>query len=522
MRILIYLLLLTQLAGLWGCATLPAEVQRNASFHDDRDAESSRIATDLAPQLRAHPGQSGFWLVPDGPDAFAARIVLAEAADRTLDVQYYLFQDDLTGKALTHYLLRAADRGIRVRLLLDDMATEGLDETLATLDTHPRIEVRMINPYASRSFRVLETLARFDSVTRRMHNKSFTADNVMTIVGGRNVGDEYYGADHDVNFGDMDVLGVGPVAAAVGKQFDRYWNSPLAYPIQSLAKSRAGLDALRRELETHVAAERDSPYAERIRTSELLRDIASGTVTLQWGQALVFYDEPDKLVTDPSDRSTHMGPKVRPYTIGALKHDLLMFSPYFVPGDEGVKVLTDLAARGVKVRVVTNSLASTDVGVVHAGYAKYREPLLRGGVEIYEFKPDADLPTKRPHFRIRGSSGAALHTKTFVLDRKSLFVGSPNLDPRSGRLNTELGVLFDSAPLARAVADWFDAHWPEVAYRVGLDRSHCADEPSCDDQLRWTGLEGGREVVYTSDPHTGAMTRLYFRLISLLPIEGQL
>jgi putative cardiolipin synthase len=514
--------LLIMLLGLAGCASLPSDVERTASAHTDRDMAPSRIATRTAPYLRSHPGESGFWLLGDGLDAYAARILLADAADRTIDVQYYLYHDDVTGRILTERLLRAADRGVRVRLLLDDMATPGIDAALATLDSHPAIEVRIVNPFANRGFRALEALARFDSVTRRMHNKSFTVDNQMTVVGGRNVGDEYFGTHERVNFGDMDVLALGPAAADVGTQFDRYWNSDLAYPIGAIASPGGDLDALRRELRAYARAHRDSPYAERARTSQLVRDFVGGTLDFQWGQAMVFYDLPEKLVTDPDDRRTHMGPKMRPYTLGSVQRDLLIFSPYFVPGDEGVLVLTDLKRRGVRVRVLTNSLASTDVGAVHAGYAKYRRPLLRGGVEIYELKPDADTPKKATFTKIGSSSGASLHAKTFVFDGEELFIGSPNLDPRSGKLNTELGILFRSAPLAGGVADWFDDNHASIAYRVTLDRSGCVRGQPCNGRLRWVERQNGREVVYTRDPRTGLLSRLVVTLISLLPIEGQL
>jgi putative cardiolipin synthase len=513
---------LVLLFGLSGCASLPTGIERPASSHTDRAGEASRLADYAAPYLRRHPGKSGFWLLGDGLDAYAARILLADAADRTIDVQYYLYHDDVTGRILTDRLLRAADRGVRVRLLLDDMTTKGIDTQLATLDGHPNIEVRIVNPFANRAFRGIETLARFDTVTRRMHNKSFSVDDVMTIVGGRNIGDEYYGVHEHVNFGDMDVLSVGPAAAAVGNQFDLYWNSRLAYPIRSLADNSGDLDALRREFRGHAEAQSDSPYARRARTSDLVQEFLAGTLDFQWGHALVFYDLPEKLVTDPEDRSTHMAPQVLPRTLGALQRDLLIFSPYFVPGEHGVMMLTDLERRGVQVRVLTNSLASTDVGIVHAGYAKYRKPLLRGGVEIYELKPDADTAGKGAVTRLWGSSSASLHAKTSVFDRRSLFVGSANLDPRSGKLNTELGILFESEPLAKGVDDWFDANKARVAYRVSLDQSHCTDARPCDGRLRWTEQDGEREVIHLNDPRTGLFTRFAIGLVGLLPVEGQL
>ncbi len=522
MREISSITLLFLLLGLTGCASLPTDVERPVSLHGDLDKNPSRIAASAAPYLSKYPGESGFWLLGSGLDAFAARVMLADAAERSIDVQYYLYHDDVTGKILTYRLLDAADRGVRVRLLLDDMATKGIDAPLATLDSHPNFEVRIVNPYANRAFRALDVLTRFQSATRRMHNKSFTVDGTMTIVGGRNVGDEYFGTHEDVNFGDMDVLAVGPVAGEVGEQFDLYWNSALAYPMRSLSSGKGDLDELRRDLRAFDGEQRGSPYARRARESALVNDFVTGRLPFQWGDALVFYDLPEKLITDPEDRSTHMGPKIQPYTIGALQRDLLMFSPYFVPGEEGVLVLTDLAERGVRVRVLTNSLASTDVGVVHAGYAKYRKPLLRGGVEIYEFKPDAETPGQGTLAKLAGSTGASLHAKTFVMDRETLFVGSPNLDPRSGKLNTELGILFQSQPLAEGLADWFDTNSGRIAYRVTLDRSHCGEADPCPERLRWTAEEDGREVVYLKDPHTGALTRFFVALISLLPIEGQL
>jgi putative cardiolipin synthase len=507
------------LLALSGCATLPDNAARLGSAHTDLDGAASRIAEHAAPYLRRHPGESGFWLLGKGLDAYAARIMLADAADRTIDVQYYLYHDDVTGRLLTERLLRAADRGVRVRLLLDDMTTKGIDSELAILDTHRNIEVRIVNPFASRGFRAFEALARFDTVTRRMHNKSFTVDGLMTIVGGRNIGDEYFDTHERMNFGDLDVLALGPVAAEVGGQFDLYWNSDLAYPVGKLSEPRGTLDALRTALRAELTANRDSPYARRVRESALVQDFVAGKLDFQWGEALVFYDLPQKLQTDPEDRSTHMGPRLRPYTVGSLERDLLIFSPYFVPGKQGVLVLTDLHQDGVRVRVLTNSLASTDVGAVHAGYAKYRKPLLQGGVELYEFKPDADTTGRAS---VAGSSGASLHAKTFVLDREALFVGSPNLDPRSDKLNTEMGILFRSRPLAEGVAEWFDDNHASVAYRVMLDRSHCAARESCNERLRWSETDDGAERIYVRDPETGLLTRLLVGLIALLPIEGQL
>jgi putative cardiolipin synthase len=505
-----------------GCATLPTGVERNRSFCDDRATQPSRLADASIQYLQDHPGQSGFFLLADGLDAYAARVLLAGAADRTIDVQYYAYHDDLTGRVLTNRLLRAAERGVRVRLLLDDITTKGLDERLATLDAHPNLAVRTFNPFAARGFRGFETLSRFRTVTRRMHNKSFSVDDTLSIVGGRNIGDQYFGTHAELNFGDVDVLAVGPVAAEIGAQFDRYWNSPLAYPISSVAGSGGDLSALGRELAIYDNAQYDSRYAQRARATTLVRDFEAGTLPLDWGEALVYFDLPVKVQTDPADRSSHMAPQLVAKTVGALERELLIVSPYFVPGRHGTGVLTDLEKRDVEVRVLTNSLASTDVAIVHAGYAKYRRPLLRGGVEIYEFKPHAQTPGRGGFDKIKGSSGASLHAKTFVYDRALLFIGSANLDPRSSKLNTELGILIDSAPLAARLTDWFDANQPHIAYRVDLEASHCPEESECGARLQWTDEQDGRSMVYRKEPHTGGLMRLLVVLVSMLPIEGQL
>ena len=275
MREISSITLLFLLLGLTGCASLPTDVERPVSSHGDLDKNPSRIAASAAPYLSKYPGKLGFWLLGSGLDAFAARVMLADAAERSIDVQYYLYHDDVTGKILTYRLLDAADRGVRVRLLLDDMATKGIDAPLATLDSHPNFEVRIVNPYANRAFRALDVLTRFQSATRRMHNKSFTVDGTMTIVGGRNVGDEYFGTHEDVNFGDMDVLAVGPVAGEVGEQFDLYWNSALAYPTRSLSsgKGRPGRASARPPgLRRGAARLALCPARPRISTGERLRD----------------------------------------------------------------------------------------------------------------------------------------------------------------------------------------------------------------------------------------------------------
>lgn len=510
---------LVMLLVLGGCASLPDNTAR-VEAHYVKDPQT-RLAKAVEREAADHPGLSGFHLLGDGLDAFAARVLAANAAERTIDVQYYLFHDDLTGGVMMERLLAAADRGVRVRLLLDDIATAGYDLDLAALDDHPNVEVRLFNPFANRGFRYLEMVSRFGRVTRRMHNKSFTVDGVVTIVGGRNIGDEYFAADPSVEFGDLDVLAAGPVAEEVSSVFDRYWNSELAYPASQLSRgalSPGRLQELRVGLQRRASEARSSPYGRRIRHSTLFRDLTAGELVLHWGRAQVFADEPEKLLDDPADRSTHMGPRLRPVA-DAVSQELLIFSPYFVPGPQGVDWLVSLEERGVRVRVLTNSLASNDVGIVHAGYSKYRPALLRGGIELHEAKAQPERPSG-DHGGVGSSSSASLHAKTFVFDRERLFVGSLNLDPRSAALNTEMGIVFHSPALARAVSDWADANLDAVAYELGPDPDDCR---TCKGhRIRWIDHRPEGERVYFRDPETGPVRRLLIWFVRWLPIEGQL
>ena len=503
---------LALLAGCAGLPDLPPKPESRQMSHID-----SRLTQIVAADIAHHQGRSGFYLLADGLDAFAARVLLASAAERTIDAQYYLFHDDLTGNLLLQRLLAAADRGVRVRLLVDDMDTAGRDADFAALDSHPNFELRLFNPFANRSVRVFEMLTRFGQVTRRMHNKSFTVDGIATVVGGRNIGDEYFAADPEVEFGDLDVLGVGPVAREVSTVFDDYWNHELAYPAASLVRTPptpAQLDALRERLQRFAAGAADSAYAGRIRSSRLIEQLADRQLPLRWGKAEVFADRPDKLLRDPNLRSTHMGPQLRRRVEG-VESELLIFSPYFVPGDAGVNWLAERVRQGVRVRIITNSLASNDVGLVHAGYARYRKALLAAGVELYEAKPQVQRAGNSADAKshLGSSSRASLHAKTFVFDRQRLFIGSLNLDPRSAVLNTEMGIVFDSPELATAVATWFDDELLRYTYELQLGDNGA---------LRWLDHQPDGDVIYTRDPQTGFFRRLAIWFAGLLPIETQL
>lgn len=510
-----------------GCSSAPlnhAHATRTSATTNTQDTRLGRAAGAAVAQ---HPGLSGLHLIEHGVDAFVARLALAEAAERSLDVQYYIWHGDDTGKLLAGSLLRAADRGVRVRVLLDDIGTAPSDRNLLALDRHPNLEVRLFNPVSARKARGLGTLVEYSRVNRRMHNKSFTADNQATIVGGRNVGDEYFSAGSEVEFSDLDVLAVGPVVGEVSRSFDLYWNSPSSLPITTVSRepvTAESLDRGRAALEAHALSRTNSPHLRALRDSPLAEEIRGGELQFDWGRAWVVSDHPDKISAEPGDAATHLMPHLRA-TADGTQRELLVVSPYFVPGKSGMAYFEALRRRGVRVVILTNSLGSTDVAAVHAGYRRYRKALLRAGVELYEVKASAQSREQRERAKqskggFGGSSRASLHAKSFVFDRQTVFVGSLNLDPRSVRLNTEIGVVFESPELAARLATGLEGELGQVAYRLEAvpPPGGCTECVG----LRWVTQENGQTVRLTSEPDAGLGRRLTVVLLSLLPIEEQL
>jgi len=501
-----------------GCASLPKNYSREPSRAWDRPQET-RLGRAIAPAAAQHPGMSGFHLLGNGRDAFVARMALAEAAERTLDLQYYIFHGDLTGKLILDSLVRAADRGVRVRLLIDDTAAKGKDAALAAIASHPQIEVRVFNPSAGRSGAawLFGAAADFDRINHRMHNKMFVADNQAGVVGGRNIGDEYFGAREGVNFADMDLLAMGPVVQDLSRSFDEFWNSEWAYPIEALHTKKpdpAALEKGRELLASHRSAARDTDYAKRLADSDLLKRLYERDLSLVWATAWVVYDRPEKAGSEgkPAD-DLKLGPQLKS-AVAEPRSEFLISSPYFIPGERGVASFKQLREKGVRIRIVTNSFAGNDVALVHSGYARYRKDLLKLGVELYELKPSlaAAPETDRESF---GSSGASLHAKAFIIDREQVFVGSLNLDPRSLDLNTELGFVVESRELAEMLARQFDELIrPAYSYRLTL-------EPK-DGDIVWISEENGREVRYSRDPEVGFWRRFSTWFLSIFAPESLL
>ena len=515
---ILYLLVAIAIIFTGACATLPEDFERPLS-HAYTNTTETKLGQLRLSEKDTHPGQSGFMLLGSGLDAFVARAVLAESAERSIDAQYYIFHNDLVGMLFMDLLLRAADRGVRVRLLVDDMKLGGRDLGAAVFDSHPNMEVRIFNPFSRNTVRFTQFLTRLGSVTRRMHNKTFTVDNQATILGGRNIGNEYFEADPDLDFSDLDVLAIGPVAQKVSASFDEYWNHELAYPVLVLKGKPPTPEEITKELDHFqktILEQVDSEYVKALRDSNLANNLRKNIINFAWGDADVIYDQPEKILHDFDKTEYHLSPQLEPY-MQNIKEELIIFSPYFVPGKEGTAFLSQLSQRGVRVRIFTNSLSSSDAGIVHAGYSKYRTKLLRAGVELYEMNKKMTRKERKEKKGEKGSAKATLHAKSFVFDRKQVFIGSLNLDPRAVLHNTEIGVVLTSKELAEEMANWFDDNIEEMAFLLELKK----DEKGLE-RIYWHGLENGEQRVFLVDPYTGFLRRFGIGFLSLLPIESQL
>ena len=477
------------------------------------DTGNTRLGVAVAPLAAANPGRTGVFALALPTDAFAARMLLAAAAERSIDAQYYIWHGDETGTLLFEALAAAAARGVRVRILLDDQNTRGIEEVLAALDARANLEVRLYNPFASRGARALGYLTEFARLNRRMHNKAFIADNQVAVVGGRNVGNEYFGAGDAVPFRDLDVMAIGAAVRDVSAEFDLYWASASAYPAARLLAAPAD-----DPLEARFAAVRAQPaslrYLQAVRATPLVEQLLARRLELEWAEARVVSDDPRKTLdraerTDLLLLSELLAAGERP------RATLDIISPYFVPAERGTAVLEELARSGVRVRVLTNSLAATDVALVHSGYAKRRCRLARAGVLLYELKPTVEENLGRARDSgVTKSSAARLHAKTFAADGTAVFVGSFNFDPRSAHLNTEMGLVIRSRALARRLSDGFENAIPLNAYEV-----RPVEGEAC---IEWIERSAAGQTRHATEPGTGWGKRALLGIFSALPIDWML
>jgi putative cardiolipin synthase len=509
-------LLLSACLLLSGCATSLPKFQGRPVSTAFADPGTTELGLFFASEMDAHPVKSGIIPVTSGEWGFRARTGLANQAEQTIDVQYYIWETDTVGSILAERILRAADRGVRVRMLLDHVTTKDTDFKFARMDHHPNIEIRLFNPFSNRSFHGLEFLFSLKRLNHRMHNKAFIVDNAIAIVGGRNIGDNYFGVHSGANFRDLDLAVVGPVVQDVSRSFDTYWNSEFAVPISVIIEERLSeyeFQGMKAKLYRWVDEVKGFPYPIDTTSDVVMARLEEFRDDFIWAPARALYDEPDKLESDEEKVADHL------IRLGQEKnHEVMIEAAYVIAGPEGVERTRLNNERGVRQRLLTNSLATNDVAAAHAGYAKYRRELIRNGLELYELRPDANA-VKSNWSVLAGRSKASLHTKAFVVDRELVAIGSFNVDPRSIALNTEIVILVESPALAAQVLAYMEEGIrPENSYRVMLE----TDAETGGERLVWITAIDGEEVRYYSEPEVGLWHRFSTWLMGLLPLEKHL
>jgi len=504
----------------YGCATSPPAVERTASsiLQESGDTHLSRL---VAVQAEQHPYESAVVLLDTGREAFISRIALADAAEVSLDAQYYIWNADTTGRLLADRLLQAAERGVRVRLLLDDYGIGSKDNELVAFDTHPNIEVRVYNPFSegNRSGvpKWTSLATGFSSLNRRMHSKTFIVDNSFAIVGGRNIGDEYFDAGQEMNFRDRELLAAGPVVETASKQFDVVWNSQWAIPIHALVSSKLSQDEVQKkylELKEFGGDENNRPYPLPDSSNTRQRLIDTWFDTATWAPVEFVYNPP-VLTGGDEEKGTVIADKLIEL-LNASESEILVESAYFIISDELLQGLAPLLARNIRIDALTNSLVTNDVWTIHAGYTRNRKAMLQRGIRLYEFRPDA--ASCRQLLEYDGLECAdikfSLHSKSVVFDRKVVYVGSFNINPRSRYLNTETALIVHSPALAERIARDIEENMrPENSWQVVLNDAG---------ELEWHARTDGVDSVVLHEPDTSIWTRIKSYIFSLFSAEKYL
>ncbi|MGJ7494688.1 phospholipase D-like domain-containing protein [Variovorax sp. RT4R15] len=499
------------------CASLPPPVP-GVPTHAMSDVATTSLARLAATDGAAHPSAfSGFRLLPEAAFAFDARIALARNAEKSLDVQYYLIQNDDVGLLFLRELRDAAARGVRVRLLVDDLYAGGEDELFSTLAAYPNVEVRLFNPLPSRAASLTTRLAlslhEFGRINHRMHNKLLVADNSFAVSGGRNIANEYFMRSSAANFIDMDVLSCGPVVRRMSDAFDRYWNSEQVWSIDSVARLRLEPEVAQRRFDELVSqAAPDVPVRARdvLDRPPVGQQLATGQLDFRWAHAELFADDPAKITRPPAEAIRGSVTEGALGVIGSARKDVHIASPYFIPGARGLEMMKTAIDHGVRVAVITNSLGATDEPLAYAGYERYRADMLKIGVAVSEIAPESTGRSGR--FGDFGKSISRLHAKLAVVDGRRIFIGSMNLDHRSAAVNTELGLVIDSPELVHDYVQLLSGNRVNLGYRlrIGPDGK----------RVQWLEYdEQGADVVHEDQP--GQFLWLRFKNWLLLPIVGE-
>lgn len=479
--------------------------------------DSTDLVAAISEQNEVHPDLSGYHPIVTGANAFASRSILTNMATRNIDAQYYIWHDDQAGQLMLKDLWDAAERGVIVRLLLDDFNNSAkFDQHLLRFASHPNIAVRIVNPLMYRKFQTLNFVTGLPRINRRMHNKSMTFDKQITIIGGRNIGDEYLSNDKNSQFADLDVLLIGKVVADIDNSFASYWSAPISFDIQTLATLDKGettdflegLDKLRSDEKNNNKSSLDV-YKTAIEDSSIDSDLISKRVPFRWTDMQFLSDDVGKLTkTVPAD--TNLVHQLRTL-LGSPTKRLTIISSYFVPTKDGVNTLVELAKSGIDIKILTNSFDATDVTAVHSGYSQWRPSLLRAGVKIYELKSTASEEKRENKlWKARSQSSTSLHAKTFAVDDYQVFIGSYNVDPRSANINTEMGVIINDEELAKQLHSALSDDLLGQAYEVKLLENG---------NLQWHTVEAGEKVIYDSEPRVDISDHVWLAIMSWLPID---
>lgn len=516
MRLFQSILLAVMVLLLAGCNPTRPEVYPRTSSHALKNYRSTDLGKIIEKEAAKHPGKSGFNILRYGREAFTARITMTDMTDKTLDLQYYLWDQDETGRLLVLHTLQVADRGVKVRVLLDDIGLQGHDDVIAAMDAHPNIEIRIFNPFSSRGMHAFDFLTDMDRVNHRMHNKTVIMDNAFAIVGGRNIGNHYFGVSDDINFRDLDIGTVGPVVREISRMYDYFWNGKWSVPIAVIVNKHYTMEDLKRERQKLEAQLKKDhyPYPLAEDKKRLQHDLKKILKNAIWAKGAIIWNDPVQMQRDREKQTNTMLTKLR-NRLRYLKKSLLIENPYFVPQEGGVKHLIALLDRGIRVRVLTNSLKANDVLATYAGYEKYRKALLQHGIELYELRDDAGSSRIINRAAVKTDIRTGLHAKVILFDKKDVFVGSFNLDPRSSVLNTEGGLYVHSPVLAKQIETHYMDEGIDLrnAYKLGLDANG---------NITWATIENGKKVIYTSEPNVSAWDKFKVNLLQLLPMEDQL
>ena len=510
------------LLGIPACSTLPKQTAQPVEYAFSTPTEGTALAKIVLPLRDANPGLTGFHVLYDPLEALAARLQLINKAEKSLDLQYYIWDNDKIGAMALHAIIQAADRGVKVRLLIDDNNAKPMEGIYLALDQHANIEVKLYNPYRFRHYRPVDMVLDLKRINRRMHNKSFIADNQIALIGGRNMSNQYYNVSDNYQFSDVDVMLAGSASDEIIHSFDEYWNDDYAFPVKQLVNPRhytLRFDSLKQQLQAHNQEVTVQNYLDLANRSHAFDTWLNSRIQLDWVKAEVVKDSPSKIKAR-AKKEEHLNFQLLKH-LEQPEQSVDIVSAYFVPQKDGVQQLKELADSGVQVRVLTNSFKANDVPLVHAFYGKYRQDLLENDVQLYEFlfNPDAEnlnsntneLASKAK-VSMKGLSRSSLHAKLMALDEKQVFIGSFNFDPRSAYLNTEIGVLLNSPPLARAVHQTMDENLSKYAYKLMLDANQ---------RMNWKiKLDNGKTRIYHKEPKMKWWQRSGMKMLSWLPIEG--